>query len=73
MNYRFFGRMTSPDGQEETWLASGERVVLAKPGTSLEDGYVIETVSADAVRLAYPALDAHVQIPLPPPPDPEHR
>ena len=68
VQYRFFGRMTSPDGQATTLLARGESVVAVSAGMTLADGYVVQGVSAEAVRLSYPSLGTVVDLPVPPPP-----
>jgi len=64
-SYRFFGRVEGVSGAPEIYLAKGDSVVLAEPGTRLDDGYVVDTVTAAEVRLAYPSLDARAVIPLP--------
>ena len=68
VEYRYFGRMTSPDGQLTTLLARGDSVVAVSAGMPLHDGYVVQGVSAEAVRLTYPPLGTVVDIPIPPPP-----
>lgn len=67
LNYRFFGRMTTPQGQVMTLLAREDHVVVVEPGQQLDEGYVVESVDLNAVRLHYPPLDVHVSIVVPPP------
>jgi hypothetical protein len=66
--HRFFGRVVGPDGQLLTLLTRTGEPVAISDGMTLDDGYVVEAVRADAVRLVYPALGSVVELPLPPPP-----
>jgi hypothetical protein len=66
--HRFFGRVVGPDGQLLTLLTrTGEPVAISE-GQALDDGYVVEAVRADAVRLVYPPMGVFIELPLPPPP-----
>lgn len=67
LNYRFFGRMTTPQGQVITLLARADHVVVVEPGQQLDEGFVVQSVDLDAVRLHHPPSDVHVTIALPPP------
>ena len=69
-SYRFMGRMSGPDGAEVVYLMRGDSPVAVQPGTRLDDGYVVEAITKDAVRLLYPSMDARASIPIPPPADP---
>jgi hypothetical protein len=66
LTYRFLGRMRSPDGQTLVLLSNGSEVVAATAGVALDDGYIIERVSADAVHLQHTAPDATRSLALPP-------
>jgi hypothetical protein len=66
--HRFFGRVVGPDGQLLTLLTRTGAPVAISDGMALDDGYVVEAVRADAVRLVYPPLGIVVELPLPPPP-----
>jgi hypothetical protein len=66
MDYRFLGRMLSPEGRPITLLARGDVTIEIQPGQQLEDGYRVEAVSAQAIRLAYPPLGTAVDVPIPP-------
>lgn len=68
MNWRYFGRMTTPAGEKLVMLARGDQTALVQPGTQLDDGYVVQAIGADAVRLTYPSLGSVVDLPLAPPP-----
>lgn len=63
--YRFLGRMTGPDGGQQILLGHGEKAVVIVKGTILDNGYVVESISADAVVLAFPSLGARASIPIP--------
>ena len=65
MGYGFFGRVDGVDGMAEIYLAKGDNVVHAQPGLKLDDGYVVESISASGISVVYPPLDTHVVIPLP--------
>lgn len=67
MSYRFVGRFTAPDGQARIFLGKGDgSTVEAGVGTTLESGYVVESVKAAGVTLVYPALGSRFLLPLPP-------
>ena len=65
--YRFVGRMVSPQGQTITWLARADHVMSVEAGQRLDEGYVVESIDADAMHLYYPPLNARMSMPLPPP------
>lgn len=63
---RFLGRMVTPAGDKLVFLSAGDKTVLAQAGDVLDDGYVVDSVTDQAVVLRYPALDVKVTLPLPP-------
>lgn len=63
---RFLGRMVTPAGDTLVFLSAGDKTVLAQAGDVLDDGYVVDSVTDQAVTLRYPALDVKVTLPLPP-------
>lgn len=63
---RFLGRMVTPAGDTLVFLSAGDKTVLAQAGDVLDDGYVVDSVTDQAVVLRYPALDVKVTLPLPP-------
>lgn len=65
LNYRYLGQMTDPSGQRLVYLAGPAKEIAVTTGTRLDEGYVVESVTTDAVRLHYPPLDARAVIPLP--------
>jgi hypothetical protein len=66
MDYRFLGRMLTPEGRPITLLARGDTTIEVQPGQQLDDGYRVEAVSEQAIRLAYPSLGTVVDVPIPP-------
>lgn len=65
MTWRYLGSMLTPSGQRLVMLARGETNVTIEAGTVLEDGYVVQAIGADAVRLVYPPLGTVVDVPIP--------
>ncbi len=63
--YRYLGRITGPDGVEQVLLVHGDSVVPVARGTALDNGYVVESLSQDAVVLTYPLLGIRSNIPIP--------
>jgi hypothetical protein len=71
MSWRYLGAMVTPAGQRLVMLAKGDTNVTIQAGTQLDEGYVVEAIGADAVRLVYPPLGTVVDLPIPPaPPSP---
>ena len=65
MNWRALGSMVTPDGRQLVWLAKGSEELTVKPGTTLDDGYVVQSIDDQAVVLLYPSLGTTTRIPLP--------
>ena len=65
LSYRYLGQMTDPSGLRQVYLAKTDTAILVAVGTRLEEGYVVESITQDGVRLHYPPLDAHAVIPVP--------
>ena len=65
MNWRALGSMVTPDGQRLVWVAKGNEEVTVKPGTTLDDGYVVQSIDDHVVVLVYPSLGATARLPLP--------
>ena len=68
MTWRYLGAMVTPAGQRLVMLARGDSTVTVQPGTRLDEGYVVEAVGSDAIRLVYPPLGTVVDVPIPPAP-----
>ncbi len=63
--YRFFGAITAPSGQVDYYLTKGDKQVLVKPGQTLDDGFVVDSVTATAIRIRHPLSDTPFDVPLP--------
>jgi len=72
LDYRYLGRMIDPTGQQIVYLARGDKALPVAVGARLDEGYVVETITDDAIRLMYPAGQVHAVIPIPPAPEPSH-
>lgn len=68
VSVRYLGAMVTPGGQRLVMLARGDVVIPVEPGSRLDDGYVVQSISDDAVRLTHPAAGAIVDLPIPPVP-----
>jgi hypothetical protein len=66
-NYRYMGTLVDPSGRQWVYLARGDASVPVALGTQLDEGYVVEAIDPDGVRLLYAPMDARVVIPIPPP------
>lgn len=73
LNYRYLGQMTDPSGVQWVYLANNELALPVAVGTRLPEGYVVEALGPEGVRLHYPPLDAHAVIPVPAAQDPATR
>ncbi len=65
LNYRYAGQMTTPEGQRLVYLSKGTDITPVEVGTRLEEGYVVEAISSEAVALRYPPRDAKAVVPIP--------
>ena len=65
-NYRYLGRMVDPSGKPFVYLGrtngDDSAVIAVGVGSRLDEGYVVETIRNDGIRLVYPPLDTHVVI-----------
>jgi hypothetical protein len=68
ITWRYLGAMVTPAEERLVMLARGDTSITVQVGTRLDEGYVVESISTDAVRLAYPPLGTSVDIPIPPAP-----
>ncbi len=64
-DYRYLGRMTGPDGSQQIILGRGETSISITKGMMLDNGYVVESISRDAVMLTYPSLEIRTSISIP--------
>ena len=70
MNVRYLGAVLTPEGKRLVYLMRGESTLTVSLGQRLDDGYIVESMTAEAVTLLYPPLDVRVVVPIPPPPSP---
>jgi len=66
LTYRYLGQMVDPSGKRLVYLGKGDKDVLVAVGTLLDEGYVVEAISADGIQLHYPPLDVRAVINIPP-------
>lgn len=64
--YRYLGQMVDPAGKRLVYLGKGDKDVLVAVGTQLDEGYVVESITADGIQLHYPPLDVRAVINIPP-------
>ncbi|WP_056193252.1 hypothetical protein [Pelomonas sp. Root1237] len=62
--------MLDPDGHQKIYLARQNKDVLVEPGMVLEEGYRVEAITDDEIRLLHEALQQRAVIRIPPPPPP---
>ena len=65
LKYRFLGSFTDPNGNRIVYLSRGDKDVRVAVGTQLEEGYIVESIDAEGVRLLFPPLDARTTIAIP--------
>ena len=65
-DYRFVGRMTSPDGVRTILVGRGDAVVGIEIGTTLGNGYVVESITPNGVVLVYGNSGVKATLSLPP-------
>ncbi len=67
-NFRFWGRMTSPDKNSLLFLARGDdgAPVEIHTGTHLEGGWQVEAISDNAISLVNAATQQHTTVFVPP-------
>lgn len=69
VDYRYLGQMIGPAGQRLIYLAKGEQLIPVQVGTRLDDGFVVEAMEANGLKLHYPPSGSRALIPMPGPPD----
>jgi hypothetical protein len=67
MPYKVVGVMLDPEGRRLVVLGRADKSLVASPGMQLEEGFVIESVGDEAVRLLYPPLEVRFDLPIPRP------
>ena len=66
LNYVYMGSMIDPSGRRWTYVSKGSINLPISIGTTLEEGYIVESISAEAIELSYAALNARASIAIPP-------
>lgn len=66
LNYRYLGSMLDPEGSRKVYLIRADKDVLVQSGTRLEEGYVVEAITDDEIRLIYEPLQQRAVIRIPP-------
>ncbi|WP_423598379.1 hypothetical protein [Roseateles sp. MS654] len=66
MNYRYLGQLIDPQGQRKVYLARADKDLLVEAGTRLDEGYRVEAITDDEVRLIYDSLQQRAVIRIPP-------
>ncbi len=64
MPYRVAGHVVH-DGIAHIVLAKDDRVITVRPGDTLEDGYQVQSIGAEGVRLVYLPLGVAQTLPAP--------
>ncbi len=63
--YHYLGQMMDPSGKKIVYLTKGDRDIQASVGTQLEDGYVVESITASAIRVLHTATQTRLDIFIP--------
>lgn len=58
--------MLDPEGSRKVYLIRADKDVLVQSGTRLEEGYVVEAITDDEIRLIYEPLQQRAVIRIPP-------
>jgi hypothetical protein len=61
---RYLGTMQTPTGNTVVMLANGDLALPVEPGTRLPNGYVVQSLGPNAVRLLYPPTATEVDLPI---------
>lgn len=62
---RYLGYMQTPGGAMLVLLADGDMPVPVQQGTRLPNGYLVQAMGQNAVRLIYPPTGTLVDVPIP--------
>jgi hypothetical protein len=65
INLRYLGAMVTPEGKQLVMLARGETTLTVQEGTRLDEGYVVQSIGREAVRLFYAANNTVLDVPIP--------
>lgn len=62
---RYAGRVVAPDGQQIVYLAWRDQMLSAGIGQAVAEGYVVEAIDAEAVRLHHPQDGVRIAVAIP--------
>jgi hypothetical protein len=65
LTYRYLGQMTDPAGNQLVYLSKPGRDLRVTVGATLDEGYVVEAIAEDGVRLHHPATDTRAVVAIP--------
>jgi hypothetical protein len=65
LNYRYLGQIIDPQGQRKVYLARPDKDLLVEAGTRLDEGYRVESITDDEIRLVYEPLQQRAVIRIP--------
>jgi hypothetical protein len=60
--------MQTPAGEQLVLLSDGQEHSAVQVGSRLPNGFVVQAIGSNAVRLQHPATGTVADIPIPPPP-----
>lgn len=65
LNYRYLGQFIDPQGESKVYITAGGRDILVEVGMELSEGYRVEAITGDEIRLIYPPLQQRAIISRP--------
>jgi len=65
LQLRYLGSMLTPAGERLVLVARGDTAYIARPGLSVEGGYAIQSIEANAVRVVHSSSGNVTDIPIP--------
>jgi len=65
INYRYMGQLIDPAGKQVIYLARPDKEVAVTVGMSLDEGYIVGSVSPEGIQLIHPPSANKVLIPIP--------
>jgi hypothetical protein len=65
LSYRYLGQMTDPTGNQLVYLSKPGQDLRVTVGATLDEGYVVEAIAEDGVRLHHPATDTRAVVAIP--------
>jgi len=65
LNYRYLGQFLDPQGVRKVYLARPDKDLLVEAGTRLDEGYRVDTITDDEIRLVHEPLQQRAVIRIP--------